>query len=130
MHMQIRSRTGSTSELEGLLRVLADNDVNILAAGGQVERGGEFAFAVEHGEEEHVLELLQQRDFAARAVEVRHFDLSNEPGQLFQAVAAVRSENEGSNRVIEDVIVGTAQADGTIPVQIFSHDVEVADESV
>ena len=124
MHIQIRSRTEKAPELSGLLQVLADKDVNLLAAGGNVDGGGEFAFAVEHGEEDRVVELLREADFPARAVEVRHFDLTDQPGQLFRAVAEVAHENEDSGRVIEDVIVGTPQSDGTIPIQIYVHDAE------
>ena len=130
MHIQIRSTTEeSSTDLEGLLRVLADGGVNLVAAGGgDLAHGGEFAFAVEHGEEEHAVELLRESNIQARPVEVRHFELSNEPGQLHRAVAEVAHENAESGRAIQDVLVGTPTRDGTIPIQIYSREIEPAIE--
>jgi len=125
MHIQIRFTTAKPPDLEGALRVLADNNVNLLAAGGaNLEGGGEFAFAVEHGEEDHAVELLRETNVEARPVEVRHFELSDRPGQLYSAIAEVARENTESGRVIKDVLVGTPTSEGTIPIQIYSREVE------
>jgi hypothetical protein len=125
MHMQVRFAPARPEDLEGALRVLADNNVNLVAAGGSnLDAGGEFAFAVDHGEEDHAVELLRDSNFEARRVEVRHFELSDRPGQLHAAIAEVSRENSESGRVIQDVVVGTPTADGAIPIQVYSREIE------
>jgi hypothetical protein len=47
--------------------------------------------------------------------------LVDEPGALAEYVAWVRSDNQGKNRSIKDILVGVERDDqGRVPVQIFS----------
>lgn len=126
MHAQIRSApVASPPDLEAFLTVLEDAGVNIVAAGGgNVERGGEFAFAVEHGEEERAIGILEEHGYHPRLVEVKTCWLTNEPGQLRRCVAEVHADNREAGRVIEDIAIGVADEEGRIPVQIYSRDLE------
>jgi hypothetical protein len=145
MHMQIRlAAAASPPDLERLLGVLAAESVNIVAVGGgDVELGGEFAFAVEppgteghvHSSDEdddaelsyveEVLAILRRAGYQPRAVRTGVHWLENRPGALLEAVATVAAENLEAGRVIRDVTIGIAIEDGRVPVQIYSQEVKV-----
>ena len=122
MHLQIRTKpAASPADLQAFLTVLAEANVNILAAGGgDVEAGGEFAIAVAHGEEEATMAILRKKGYKPRKVEVEHAWLTNEPGQLLGCVAGVTQKNGKLGRHIRDVSLGAPDADGRIPVQVYS----------
>ena len=96
MHQQIRTVPAqSPADLAELLRVLKEHGVNIVAAGGgQVENGGEFAFAVAHGEEAAALRVLEDEGYHPRLVDVEHEVLDNQPGELHRFVARVQLYSE------------------------------------
>ena len=121
MHQQIRTVPAkSPADLAELLRVLKDHDVNLIAAGGgDVERGGEFAFAVAHGDEAAAMQVLKDEGYVPRLVDVEHEVLDDRPGQLHRFVAKVAQENRRRGYVIRDVSVGVPDSEG-IPVQIYS----------
>jgi hypothetical protein len=156
MHKQVRvaPRT-SPADLERLLRTLAevtlegdeilDPDhpvgVNIVAAGGsRIELGGRFAFAVDHRHQAAAERALDNSDYrdkynvftAADRTEdgrLRMDWLVDEPGALAEYVAWVRSDNQGKNRSIKDILVGVQRDDqGRVPVQIFSSQDEDEDD--
>lgn len=122
MHLQIRSEpTRSPADLRAFLAVLERAGVNIEAAGGSdVERGGEFAFAVAHGREQDAVERLEAEGYRPRIVEVDACWMTNNPGQLLACVAKVAQKNARSGRVIRDIAIGVPDGQGRIPVQIYS----------
>ena len=121
MHQQIRTVPAkSPADLAELLRVLKEHGVNIVAAGGgQVENGGEFAFAVGHGEEAAALQVLEHEGYRPRLVDVEHEVLDNQPGELHRFGARIQQENRRRGWVIKDVSVGVPDSNG-IPVQVYS----------
>jgi hypothetical protein len=121
MHQQIRTVPAkSPADLAELLRVLKSRDVNIVAAGGgDVEKGGEFAFAVAHGDEDAAMQALVDEGYRPRLVDVEHEVLDNQPGQLHRFVAKVAQDNRRKGYVIKDVSVGVPDSSG-IPVQVYS----------
>jgi hypothetical protein len=121
MHQQIRTVPAkSPADLAELLRVLKDHGVNIVAAGGgEVEKGGEFAFAVAHGEEQDAIQALTDEGYLPRLVDVEHEILDDRPGELHRFVAKVAQENRRRGYVIKDVSVGVPDSSG-IPVQVYS----------
>lgn len=124
MHQQIRTKPArSPADLGSFLDVLAKGGVNIIAAGGgDVEGGGEFAFAVEDGQYEHALEVLRAARYDPRIADedaVDHKLLPDTPGALHGFVSSVRAKNKQRGYVIRDVSVGTPH-DGRILVQIYS----------
>ena len=121
MHQQIRTVPAkSPADLAELLRVLKDHGVNLVAAGGgDVEKGGEFAFAVAHGEEADAIKVLEDEGYKPRLVDVEHEVLDNRPGELHRFVAKVAQENRRRGHVIKDVSVGVPDSDG-IPIQVYS----------
>lgn len=125
MHQQIRTVPRlSPPDLEAFLTVLEGAGINIEAAGGSdVERGGEFAFAVRHGLEREAMAALESMGYEPRLVDVHLCELTNEPGQLLACIAEARSLNVSAGRVIKDIAVGVPNADGLIQVQIYSEDV-------
>jgi hypothetical protein len=125
MHLQIRCvPAASPADLKAFLQVLADNDVNIIAAGGSnVESGGEFAFAVDDedpDEVKRVTALLTAKGYSPRVVDVHYCWLTNEPGQLLSCVTEATVKNADRGVVIRDVSIGVPGADGRILVQIYS----------
>jgi hypothetical protein len=121
MHQQIRTVPKlSPPDLEAFLTVLAHAGVNIEAAGGSdVEQGGEFAFAVAHGQEVDAMAALVGAGYLPRLVDVHVCALGNEPGTLLACITEARALN-GSNKVIKDISVGVPDEDGRIRVQIYS----------
>ena len=61
-------RPSPRRSLLAFLEVLAEADINIEAAGGSnIERGGEFAFAVAHGQEDQAMAVLEDAGYRPRA---------------------------------------------------------------
>ena len=124
MHQQIRSVPAlSPPNLADFLRVLADADINIGgASGSDVESGGEFAFAVEDGQEEAAMDALRSAGYTPRLVEPKVCLLEDTPGQLLACITDAISANQGSGRVIKDILVGANREDGKVVVQVYSED--------
>ena len=122
MHQQIRTVPAkSPANLQEFLQVLVDAGINIEAAGGSnIEQGGEFAFAVAHGQEEGALIALKHEGYAPRLVDVTYCALTNEPGQLLACITGVTTNNNEHGRVIKDIVVGVPDDDGRIQVQVYS----------
>jgi hypothetical protein len=134
MHQQVRTsttKTGSSSAGPGamaaegglveILGTLLEAGVNLRAAGGRdLDRGGEFVFAVHHGEDnddqpgEDAAALLNERGYRARALYVHHCLVDDEPGSLLRCI----EETEATEGPVYEIFVGTANADGRIPIQI------------
>ena len=132
MHLQIRAIPAkSPADLKAFLEVLALGDINIVAAGGSnLEQGGEFAFVVNHGQEDEAIRLLKEAGYQPRALDasVETEDgavfttcwLTEQPGQLLACVTSVTDANAAAGRVIKDISVGKPGDDGLIPVQTYS----------
>lgn len=132
MHMQIRATPKtSAADIEKLLRLFAEAqpEINLVAAGGgDLEFGGEFAFAVPHDQEEQALEILRKHRYPHRTLEVgkdprlTRCDISNLPGELHKCIAAVAKENLDKGRIIRDVVIGAPEGD-LYPVHVYSEEV-------
>ena len=129
MHQQIRTApTTSAADIEKLLRRLAAAKVNIAAAGGSdVEFGGEFAFAVDHGSEGAAEEVLTKFKYPYRVIADGDPSLTvcwmeNKPGELHRCISGVSEANLQSGRIIRDMIIGVPDGD-RVPVQIYSEEV-------
>lgn len=132
MHMQIRTTPAtSPADIEKLLRLFADAEpeINLVAAGGgDLELGGEFAFAVQHGQEDQALEILRKHRYPHRTLEVgidprlAFCEISNKPGELHKCIARVARENLEKGRIIRDVVIG-APTDAVYPVHVYSEEV-------
>jgi hypothetical protein len=120
MHMQIRATPAkSPTSLVAFLEVL--KGINIVAAGGSnVEQGGEFAFAVAHGEECAAMTALADAGYRPTLVSVETCWMTNAPGQLLACVESVTKANVAAGRVIKDLSIGVPDQDGRIPVQFYS----------
>ena len=142
MHLQVKVKIGGTGfpnqtevnesagyrrgMFDDLLQVLADNSVNIRGASGRrIEYGGEFSFvAGRAGDSVDLIDeatreaarVLQDNGYDARVFEVSYAFLGDAPGAL---QAFVKSIN-GLGLFVEEVLVCTAEPDGTIPVQIYT----------
>jgi hypothetical protein len=121
MHQQIRTvPAASPADLAKFLETLGKRGVNIVAAGGgDVEKGGEFALAVAHGQEAHAIKVLEDAGYHPRLVDVEHEFLDDRPGELHRFVAKVAAANKRNGLVIKDVSVGVP-VDGKVPVQVYS----------
>lgn len=127
MHMQIRVEPRlSPPDVAAVLTLLAENEINLLGAGGSnVEMGGEFAFAVDHEQQAAAESLLESRRYTFRVFnsetdpELKLCWLQNEPGQLKACIDGVAGENLAAGRKIRDILIGVQTGDG-IPVQVFS----------
>lgn len=134
VHLQIRSvPKASPPDLARFLGVLADAGVNLAAAGGgNLELGGEFAFAPAHDHVGRAIDALTAAGYEFRVLDAEQGDfqlcwLTNEPGQLYACITRVSEENLAAGRVIADVLVGVeTDADGRIPVQVYSVEVRSA----
>lgn len=123
MHQQIRTVPAmSPPDLQAFLTLLASAGINLESAGGSdIERGGEFAFAVAHGQEDEAIAVLEQAGYHPRLVEVESCTVTNDPGQLLECVAKVSALNAQSGRVIKDIAVGAPEDQGLpLRVQIYS----------
>lgn len=122
MHKQIRVVPArSPASLLECLEVLTGANINIVAAGGSnIEQGGEFAFAVAHDEECAAINALADAGYRPTLVMVETCTLDNVPGALLACVARVTDLNAAAGRVIKDISIGVPDANGQIPVQIYS----------
>lgn len=122
MHLQIRATPAkSPASLLDFLEVLEQAGINIEAAGGSnVERGGEFAFAVAHEQVDAAMRALTGAGYKPSLAAVETCWMTNEPGQLRACVARVTEINAESGRLIKDLSIGVPDQDGRIPVQFYS----------
>jgi hypothetical protein len=144
MHLQARAKTtispfaddddesGATvsasyasGRLSEILGVLRDNGFNLRSAGGRmIELGGEFGFAVadrdgtEHDSSatDAAVAALNKAGFDAWSVGVEDRLLDDVPGALLAFVDEIRDQG----LLVEEIAVGTPDADGRIPVQIYT----------
>jgi len=131
VHLQIRSvPRASPPDLERFLGVLADAKVNLLAAGGgNLELGGEFAFAPDHDHVGRAVDALTRAEYEFRVLDADKGDFElcwvpNEPGALHACIAQVSAANVAAGRVIADVLVGVQPDEQRrIPVQVYSVEV-------
>jgi hypothetical protein len=133
MHQQVRTsttKTGSSSAGPGamadegglvdILEILLDAGVNLRSAGGRdLDRAGQFVFAVHHddnddGPGEDAAALLTKHGYRARALYVHHCLVDDEPGSLLRCI----QETEANEGPVYEIFVGTANADGRIPLQV------------
>jgi len=136
MHKQLRVvAAASPPDVEKLLGRLKDADINLAGAGGSnVEFGGEFAFAVDHGQEDRAQEILTDNGYRFRIFDVDAdpeltvCHLENVPGALHGCVAEVAAANLGSGRIIRDILIGIDGDEG-LAAQIFSEEVRTLQNS-
>jgi hypothetical protein len=130
MHKQLRVvPIASPPDVEKLLRRLKDAEINLAGAGGSnVEYGGEFAFAVDDGQEDLAQDVLKQHGYRYRLFE-HEVDpelttcwVENRPGALHECVAGVAAANLEKGRVIRDIVIGI-DGDKGLAAQIFSEEV-------
>jgi hypothetical protein len=129
MHQQIRTApTTSPADIEKLLGRLAEARINIAAAGGgNLEFGGEFAFAVDDGMEDAAIRVLKQYEYPYREIPENDPGLTlcwmeNKSGELHRCLRGVADANLKSGRIIRDLIIGAPEGN-KVPVQIFSEEV-------
>jgi hypothetical protein len=141
MHQQVRTsptKSGSGSPGPGamadtggvvdILRILVESGVNLQTAGGRdLDRDGDFVFAVHHegeddGPAEEAVRLLKEHGYGdARTVRAHFCSVADEPGGLLGCIERIERD-EGP---VYEIFVGTPDADGGIPVQITTRrDVE------
>jgi hypothetical protein len=141
MHQQVRTsptKSGSGSPGPGamadeggivdILQILVEAGVNLQSAGGRdLDRGGDFVFAVHHDDEddgpgEEAARLLQEHGYQeARTVRAHYCSVADEPGGLLGCIQRI----ERTDGPVYEIFVGTPDADGGIPVQITTRkDVE------
>jgi hypothetical protein len=130
MHQQIRTApTTSPADIEKLLERLKDGGVNIAAAGGgNLEFGGQFAFAPHDGSEEAAIRVLEQHEYKYDVIEDDDPRLTiclmeDEVGELHRCIKSVSDANLKAGRIIRDLIIGAPDKDKKVPVQIFSEEV-------
>ena len=121
MHQQIRLVVPRKSppDLASVLEVLAP--FNILAAGGSnIEHGGEFAFAVDHGEQTAALKALTGAGYEPRVVEVHACMVTDTPGALLACIQEAAGKNKATGKLIKDIAIGGKNANGEMPIQVYS----------
>jgi hypothetical protein len=121
MHQQIRLVVPKKSppDLASVLEVLAP--FNILAAGGSnIEHGGEFAFAVDHGEQVAALTALQAAGYEPRVADVHFCTVTDSPGTLLACIREATAKNKASGKLIKDIAIGGRNASGEMPIQVYS----------
>jgi hypothetical protein len=135
MHQQIRVvPAASPSDLAKLLGVLAEADVNLVAAGGgNIELGEEFAFVPSEGQEQTAMNALA-RDYRPRllnaGVDYKLCWLTNDVGQLLECIQSATEENLEKGRKVKDILIGVEPDDeGRIGVQVYSVDDESAEQT-
>jgi hypothetical protein len=103
-----------------LLQLLADNKVNLKTAGGsRIEAGGQFVFALDDDDDQEAPARAAQLinddgEWRAWVVEPFHCHTNDEPGGLLACLQKV----EEAGLVVDEIFVGTPEADGSIPLQI------------
>jgi hypothetical protein len=139
MHQQVRTSTRKRQEdpnspsgaaapqggIVEILEILYEADFNLRAAGGRnLDRGGEFVFAVDHGEHddgtpddapgEDAAQRLRDRGYQARTVLVHTCIVDDKPGSL---LACIRNTIVAEGP-IDEIHVGTSEEDRRVPIQI------------
>lgn len=141
MHVQARSQPiASPPDLEAFIKVLSEPvtppgeptrvPINIEGVtGGEVELGGEFAFAVEEGREEEAKAWLREAGYDPTFTEdiyAREMT-GNQAGQLLAIIREATTENLSAGRVIRDVLIGEKTGEpGRFFVQIAFREVKIA----
>ena len=119
------SATYGPGALHGVLGILEEKGFNLrVATGRRIELGGEFGFAVDprEGDAGHeqatqaAVDALKSAGFDAHVVEVQVRFLDDKLGALRAFVKNVSDQG----LLIEEIAVATPNADGRIPVQIFT----------
>jgi hypothetical protein len=137
MHLQIRLKPAtSPPDVEQLLRRLKEANVNLRGVGGSdVEFGGEFAFAVDDGQEDRAKAVLEADPPYKYRVLEHDVDpeltlcwLENVPGALHACLESIASANLDNGRIIRDMLIGVPE-DGRIPVQVYSEEVRAGRRS-
>jgi len=137
MHLQVRLKpAASPPDVERLLRHLKDAHVNLRGVGGSdVEFGGEFAFAVDDGQEDNAKAALDAAGYHYRVLEAGVNPgltlcwLDNVPGALHACLDGIASSNLDNGRIIRDMLIGVPGDDGKVPVQIYSEEVRAGRRS-
>lgn len=140
MHVQARAVPAtSPPDLEAFFKVLSEPvtpdgeptrvPINIEGVtGGEVELGGEIAFAVEHGREADAEAWLREagydptfsKDIFAQEM------TGNQAGQLLAIIRGATETTRGKSRVIRDVLIGEKTGEpGVFFVQIAFREVKV-----
>jgi len=132
MHQQVRTKTTKTGSdgpgaahdqggLVDILTVLRDEDINLRAAGGRdLDRDGEFVFAVHHGDgpddgpAEAAAKVLRDHGYRPRVVTVHECLVDDTPGSLLRCI----EEAEAKDGDVFEIFVGTPAKDGRIPLEI------------
>jgi hypothetical protein len=138
MHMQVRAmkNAGFSTADEGdrpeattvatpgtlirLLQLLADNGVNLKTAGGsRIEAAGQFVFALDDDDDPEAPSRAAQLinddgEWQAWVVEPFHCHTKDQPGGLLGCLQKI----EAAGLVVDEIFVGTPEADGSIPLQI------------
>ena len=138
MHQQVRTSTRKRPQSDGpgtlaadrgslieILEILDAERVNMRTAGGRdLDRGGQFVFAVHHGEhddgtpddgpDQEAKKLLDGKGYRAEVVGVEHCLVDDRPGSL---LACIRNTEAVAGPIFE-IFVGTSESDGRVPVQI------------
>jgi hypothetical protein len=137
MHLQIRLKPAtSPPDVEQLLRRLKEANVNLRGVGGSdVEFGGEFAFAVDDGQEDRAKAALEADPPYKYRVLEHDVDpeltlcwLENVPGALHACLEGIASANLENGRIIRDMLIGVPEG-GRVPVQIYSEEVRTGRRS-
>lgn len=135
MHQQVRTSTRKRQGSDGpgameapqggvvdILEILYKADINLRAAGGRdLDRGGEFVFAVDHGEDnddqpgEDAAALLNEHGYRARPLYVHHCLVDNKPGSLLNCI---KETEAAEGQPVFEIFVGAASAGDQIPIQI------------
>jgi hypothetical protein len=119
------SATYGPGALLRVLEILAQEGFNLrVATGRRIELGGEFGFAVDPRERDTsheqatqaAVDALKSAGFDAHVVEVQVRFLDHKLGALRAFVKNVSDQG----LLIEEIAVATPNADGRIPVQIFT----------
>jgi ACT domain-containing protein len=139
MHQQVRtspskrdapgamSRPGSVLDI---LQILSEADVNLQTAGGRdLDRGGDFVFAVHHDEgddqpDREAAAILEKHGYRPRVVNVDVCNVADEPGGLLGCLQRIQ-ERDGD---IYELFVGTPDQRGNIPVQVTTRRAVTGDE--
>lgn len=122
MHKQIRAvPRRSPADLAAFLEVLADARINILAAGGgDLEFGGEFAFAVSHEEHDAAVAALEGL-YTVRVLEPYVCEMEpQQVGELLRCVREAQAQNLVTGSSIRDLSIGVPDDTGRVPVMIYS----------
>lgn len=142
MHQQARAEpTASPPDLESFIRVLSEptqpdpanptrTPINIEGVtGSDVELGGQFVFAVEHGREADAQAWLEEAGYRVEfSDDIVAMELpgGNEPGKLLEVIRAASGPNLLDGKVIRDVLIGAVTGKDQFYVQIKFKEVKRA----